>query len=188
MKLREANLEDVAIFVRIFELASEGFSNYFWQQTAGPDGDEMAVARQSMAKKLTNAAPNSNMVAEIDGKVVGGVNSYKIGPEPEEIGADENPIVVPMIELENQAIQTRYINALAVLPEFQGRGIGKALLLELAKHAGKSGMSLIVFDHNEQARRLYQSEGYKAKSTRPCLPGGWKSECKNYILMTRAAN
>ena len=38
------------------------------------------------------------------------------------------PVFVPLIELENLAPRTHYVNALAVFPQFQGRGLGRLLL------------------------------------------------------------
>jgi ribosomal protein S18 acetylase RimI-like enzyme len=54
---------------------------------------------------------------------------------------------------------------LAVVPEYRGRGIGKALLraaIELAGADGVSTLSLSVETGNERARRLYERAGFVA--------------------------
>jgi ribosomal protein S18 acetylase RimI-like enzyme len=56
-----------------------------------------------------------------------------------------------------------YLGNLAVLPEFQGRGVGASLLDradELARSAGLAKCSLIVTFDN-RARRLYERSGYR---------------------------
>ncbi len=59
---------------------------------------------------------------------------------------------------------TLYLEDLFVVPEFRGRGIGKALLKQLAqialeKECGR--MEWAVLDWNEPAIRFYQSIGAK---------------------------
>ncbi len=61
-----------------------------------------------------------------------------------------------------------YISTLAVLPRFQGMGIGTMLLAyaaDEAKEAGFSKCSLGVDIHNDRALRLYEYRGYKAVET-----------------------
>lgn len=55
-----------------------------------------------------------------------------------------------------------YLEDLFVLPEFRGRGIGKALLLHLARLANRRGcgrMEWAVLDWNEPAIAFYESLG-----------------------------
>ena len=59
----------------------------------------------------------------------------------------------------------RFVNVhdLAVDPEYQSRGIGRALLGEVALRARESGackVTLEVHDSNEGAKRLYQRLGF----------------------------
>ena len=55
------------------------------------------------------------------------------------------------------------IHDLAVLPDFQGRGIGAALLAEVERRARARGcckVTLEVHDSNAGAKRLYESAGF----------------------------
>ena len=187
MNIRPATLEDAGHFVRVFELASYGLAPYFWQQTAGEGGDPQKVAMKSMRNKLANAAPNTALVIEVDGEVAGGIITYDIGGTPEEMPADCDPVIVPLIELENRALNTHYVNALAVFPEFQGRGLGTTLLRRVEANAGTEGLSLVVEDQNIQARNLYEREKYMASFSVPIFRGGWDTTAKAYILMKRKA-
>ena len=55
------------------------------------------------------------------------------------------------------------IHDLAVLPEFQGKGIGHALMAEIENRARARGccrVTLEVHDSNEGAKQLYASQGF----------------------------
>jgi ribosomal protein S18 acetylase RimI-like enzyme len=57
-----------------------------------------------------------------------------------------------------------YVHDLAVVPDFRGRGIGRALLAEAEKRAVERGcckLTLEVQDGNLVARSLYQSFGFR---------------------------
>ena len=60
------------------------------------------------------------------------------------------------------ARQGLYLEDLYVLPEARGGGIGRALLVELARHAAQRGcgrMEWSVLDWNSDAQRFYRSLG-----------------------------
>lgn len=186
--LRPATVADAPALRRVFELASEGLAPWVWAQSAGPGAEAGMIGLERMRDKINNAAPGTCLVAELDGTVAGGVISYDIGALPEPIAPGTPPVFVPLIALENLAPQTHYVNALAVFPEFQGRGIGRRLLRAAATHAGANGMSLIVEDHNHAALALYRSEWYEARALRPVIEApGWTCPGQNWILMVRPA-
>jgi ribosomal protein S18 acetylase RimI-like enzyme len=59
-----------------------------------------------------------------------------------------------------------HVTGLAVDPEFEGRGAGRALmhaLIELARERGGRRMTLRVFAPNERARRLYERLGFEVE-------------------------
>ena len=185
MIIRQATTEDAGHFVRIFELASHGLAPYLWRQAIGKDGDIYAYALNSMQTKINKAAPNTALIAETDGEVSGGIITYDIGQKPEEIPSDTDPVVVPLIELENLALGTHYVNAVAVFPEYQGRGIGKALLHQVDQNSGPKGMSLIVEDQNVRAAELYQKFGYAFAASAPIEKAGWDTTAQQYFLMRK---
>ncbi|MSR00322.1 MAG: GNAT family N-acetyltransferase [Gammaproteobacteria bacterium] len=64
-----------------------------------------------------------------------------------------------------------YLEDLYVQPEFRGRGIGKALLIQLAQRCIKEKLTRLewaVLDWNEPALKFYRSLG--AKATKEWLP------------------
>lgn len=67
------------------------------------------------------------------------------------------------MELESEAGEF-YIDTLAVDPNFQGKGIGKSLILAIINEAKKLGFNkvgLLVSASNADAKRLYEKIGFK---------------------------
>jgi N-alpha-acetyltransferase 10/11 len=61
--------------------------------------------------------------------------------------------------------QMAWIATVGVLPQYQQRGIGRALLRECEKRLSQPLIRLCVRVSNESAIRLYQQEGYLATDT-----------------------
>lgn len=61
-----------------------------------------------------------------------------------------------------------YLDTLATLPEFRGRGIGSALIADANLKAKKAHrpLGLLVADDNPSAKRLYKDLGFKAVGRR----------------------
>ncbi len=58
-----------------------------------------------------------------------------------------------------------WISTVAILPEYQRRGIGRALLRECEQRLTQARIRLCVRVSNEPAIRMYQKEGYLAMDT-----------------------
>lgn len=62
------------------------------------------------------------------------------------------------------------IHDLAVLPKFQCRGVGKALMAAVEAEAQRRGcckLTLEVLEHNQHARKLYESLGFASYQLDP---------------------
>lgn len=83
-----------------------------------------------------------------------------------------------------------YLANMAVLPHFQGRGIGSRLLAHAewkARGAGLKKCSLIVDTENPMARRLYERLGYQVVFTKT-YPGPAKDAHAGYHRMLKELN
>jgi ribosomal protein S18 acetylase RimI-like enzyme len=92
-------------------------------------------------------SPEEVLVAEVGGAVAGYV---KLG-HPTPLDASRHVLM---------------INGLAVDPELQGRGVGRALLeaaLAEARRRGARKLSLRVLGDNERARALYERAGFEVE-------------------------
>ena len=64
--------------------------------------------------------------------------------------------------------QTAHLAQLAVHPDLRGCGVGARLVREAlacAASTGKTAMTLLVGEHNQRARRLYDSLGFEERAT-----------------------
>lgn len=108
------------------------------------------------------------LVAEVEETVVGGVIGYD--------GADLSVLKEPLYPLiekylgrslvieEETSSGEFYIDSLAVLPLYKGRGIGKKLLCSIVNRAFEQGhqrVGLLVDFSNPKAEALYNSIGFK---------------------------
>lgn len=98
--------------------------------------------------------------------------------DPSALPAPLRPLVALEAEAERLAAEagapgTWYLNALAVLQPYQGRGLGSRLLAQaevLARASGARFVSLIVDSDNRVAEALYRSRGYVEVARRPISP------------------
>jgi len=104
------------------------------------------------------------------------------------IGEDMPALFRPLLELENLALRSWYVNAVACYPQHRGKGYGTRLLElaeQIAADTGLDRMSLIVDSGNRGARRLYERLGYIETARRACLRDGWQSDVEEWILLIK---
>ena len=105
----------------------------------------------------TRAREAEVWVAEIDGQVVGGVTRTPLGSPWREIGADDES----------------EFRMLATDPEFQGRGVARALVAHLIALARENGDRAIVMSSEAgmaKAHGLYESMGFRRTPDRDWHP------------------
>jgi ribosomal protein S18 acetylase RimI-like enzyme len=186
--IRPATLADAPILAELVNYAGEGMPLYLWSRMAAPGESPWDVGRKRAAREEGSFSYRNATVIEHEGACAGALIGYEIADAPEPIGADMPAMFVPLQELENLAPSTWYVNILAVLPQFRGKGLG-AKLLGVADETGRSlakkGMSVIVSDANARARRLYERCLYRAMAARPMVKEGWDGEGANWVLLTK---
>ena len=131
---------------------------------------------------------NASM-AESDGEVVGMLLGY---PEPDDMGPfpeDLMGFLVPIVELEWLAGGNWFISMLGVHVPWRSHGVGGRLLAlaeEKRVETRRSGLALIVEDHNERARALYERMGFAVTASRPMrhYPDGTQPG-KDWLLMVK---
>jgi ribosomal protein S18 acetylase RimI-like enzyme len=184
-EIRPAEPEDAEDLARLINLASEGMSLYLWQQSAPEGQDPWEYGRERACDPAVGFNWRNSVVATLDGVVAGSVVFYALPEEPQPIAADVPEMFIPILELENLAPNTVYINVLAVYPEYRGRGIGRALMEHVEAEASGRDLSLIVENANDVARSLYHSFGFVTEASRPIVDGGWVPSGDAYCLMVR---
>jgi ribosomal protein S18 acetylase RimI-like enzyme len=183
-RLRPARREDAADLARLVDLASEGLTSYLWARMAGPGEDAFALGVRRAARDEGSFSWRNAVMAELDRQVAGGLVTYRIGDEPAPL--DElPPMFRPLQALENRALGTQYVNVLATYPAFRRRGVATRLLAEASRRAGRRGLSLIVADRNEPARRLYRAFGFREAAEEAIVKEDWSSISDAWVLMLK---
>ena len=186
--IRPATPADAKALAELINFAGEGLPLYLWDKMKEPgetawDAGRRRARRESGAFSYRNA-----VVAERAGRVVAGLVSYRIAEEPTAIDGDTPGMFVPLIELENLALGSWYVNVLAVYPLHRGRGLGHQLLevaAEQARENASRGESIIVSDANTGARRLYERCGYRTIAQRPMVKDDWENPGESWVLMVK---
>ncbi len=183
--LRLARADDAPVLARLVNYAGEGMPLHLWTGKAEPGEDPWAVGARRQAQK---AEQGKIVVIDEGAGPVAGLTGYPIGPVPEP--TDGIPAMfVPLQELENQALESWYVNVLAALPEARGRGLGSLLLgvaETIARDLSLRRLSIIVADANRGARRLYERQGYVESGRRPMVKDGWKTGASEWVLLLKS--
>jgi ribosomal protein S18 acetylase RimI-like enzyme len=189
MMIRDARKGDCAELAQLINFASEGLALYLWRRMAGADEDPWEIGRERAARETGSFSYRNTVVAEVDGNIAGALVGYPIAPEPDDLDSEGMPpMFVPLLELENLAAGTWYINAVATYPATRGLGVGSQLMEwaeQKANALGLRGASLVVSDANLGARRLYERLGYEAVASRSMIKEQWQNDGKNWVLMIK---
>lgn len=189
MKIRNATRDDCAELAVLINFAGEGLPLYLWQQMAGHDEDPWQIGQERAARETGSFSYRNAVVADVDGKIAGALIGYPVAAEPEVIDVESTPpMFVPLLELENLAAGTWYVNAVASFPEARGLGVGSKLMQWAEQSAIETGLrsvSLIVSDANRGARKLYDRLGYEEAARRPMIREQWQSDGRNWALMIK---
>jgi len=184
---RRGTVEDVVALSEFIEIASEGLAMHLWARIAGPTGDPWSVGRDRVRTGAVGLSYENAVIAQVESRPAAGLISYAL--DSKVAGSEALPaVLVPLQELMNEARGTWYVHVLAAFPEYRGRGLGTALLRiadGLAECAGKHGMSLIVSDTNEDARRLYERCGYVEVTRRRMVKEEWQHAGVDWLLLKK---
>jgi ribosomal protein S18 acetylase RimI-like enzyme len=188
--IRDARRSDSAELAQLINFAGEGLPLYLWRQSAAAGEDPWKIGRERAAREAGGFSYRNAIIAEVDGKVTGALIGYPVAAEPEPVDTDGTPpMFVPLLELENLAAATWYVNAVAAFPEARGLGVGSMLMQwaeQRASKLGLQGVSLIVSDANPGARKLYDRRGYKETARRPMIKEQWRNGGKDWVLMIKS--
>jgi ribosomal protein S18 acetylase RimI-like enzyme len=187
---RQAKPADAPALADLVHFASEGLALYVWTKAAGPGGDPLEVGRERARRETGSFSYRNALVVEDGGRIAAGLIGYPLPDRPDPIPADMPAMFVPLQELENLAPATWYVNVLAAYPEDRGKGHGTALLAiaeRLASDTRRHGLSIIVSDANEGARRLYERCGYREIARRRKVKEDWEAAGTHWVLLVKQA-
>ena len=185
LQVRRAMPEDAAFLARLTNIAGEGLPCFLWAQAA-PDGTDPFRTGETRARRDEGGFSWKNAhVATWHGVDVGLIIDYDINGADSAEGA--SPAIAPLITLEAQAVGTRYVNVLAVLPTARRRGIAQAMMQHLRQRTTRD-ITLIVRSENRNARAVYLVMDFEPVDTRPLGAGGPPDLTGDWMLMRRTAD
>jgi ribosomal protein S18 acetylase RimI-like enzyme len=187
--LRWARKGDSRRVAELMNVAGHGLPAYVWSLSAEDGQEPIDVGAARAAREDGNFSYRNAVVAEEDGEVVALLLAYRLPEAGEAADLEEVPeLLRPLVELELLAPGTFYVNGLATLPGYEGRGLGSRLLnvaTDLAVQSGCEELSIEVFEQNEGAVRLYERHGCRTVDRRSAVPHHSYPYDGDVLLMTR---
>ncbi len=181
---RPAMRADVPLMAQLVDMAGEGLPMTLWAAMVQGDETPMDVGMARAGRDEGAFSWRNAVVGTVDRAPKGMIITYDVYPEPEEITPDTPDMFVPLIELENMAPGTLYVNVLAVLPVARGQGLGRFLLEEaLAARPEGQGASIILAAGNAPAEALYHSLGFREVARRALVKGDWDTDRTEWVLL-----
>lgn len=167
--IRPALKSECRRIAELYSVSSDGVADYIWTTLGEPGEDILDVGRRRYEREGTPFSYENCKVVELAGSVIGMLVAFPMQVNPDYQEAD--PILVPYSVLEED--QSYYLCGMAVDAKHRGKGIGTALLAEAERSCRRHGfqkLSLIVFERNVGAKRLYERHGYIEKRRHPVVP------------------
>lgn len=183
-KIRPATKADCADIARLYSISSDGVADYIWTTLAGPGEDILDVGRRRYEREDTLFSYENCTVVEVDGYVVGMLVAFPMHTDPSDI--EEDPVLAAYSELEED--NSYYICGMGLFSDHRGQGIGTELLALAEEHGrdkGFSKLSLLVFEQNTGARKLYERTGYRETRRAPIYPHPLIHYTGDAILMVK---
>jgi ribosomal protein S18 acetylase RimI-like enzyme len=157
--IRPARKSECRRIAELYRISSDGVADYIWTQLAQPGEDILDVGRRRYEREGTPFSYENCKLVELRGAVVGMLVAFPM--RVDEAYVETDPVLFPYSVLEED--RSYYICGMAVDEAQRGKGIGNALLQEAertARQLGFAKLSLIVFEQNAGARRLYERNGF----------------------------
>jgi ribosomal protein S18 acetylase RimI-like enzyme len=171
LNIRKATKDDATLIAKVVAMAIGEESAVLY------GGDNyMNVFEEIALLEDSQYSYRNTFVAEVDGNAVGAVVAYD--------GADLHPLRKSTLDViskhtgremqiadETDASEF-YLDSLAVLPEYRGRGIGAKLIhavKEKAFNEYNKNLGLLVDFENPDAERLYKSVGFEREDVKDFL-------------------
>jgi len=170
VKFRPAMKSECRTIARLYGISSDGVADYVWTQLAEPGEDILDVGQRRYENEESVFSYRNCTVATIDDDVIGMIVAFPIFVD-EIAEPPSDSILAPYARLEED--NSYYVCGVTLFPEYRGLGIGSRLMALAEEHAREKGftkLSLIVFEENEGAKRLYERLGYQVTAREAIVP------------------
>ena len=188
LQFRTAIEDDCTELTLVRDIAGRRMPSYLWGQEVKQGQSFFEYGRDKIRTDTNYDAHFRNWrVAELQSKFVGAFFGFLVADPYPDIDLDAVPECFrPCVELERVARGCWLLQAIAILPEYRGRGLARQLLgnaESVAKDAGANRIALQVEEVNEVAFKTYQRNGYVEVDRRPYVHFPGSEDTGEVVLM-----
>ena len=193
LQFRTATEDDCTELALILDVAGRRLPSYLWSQDTGQGQSCFEYGREKIRTDTNRNSYFKNwLVAEFQDKFVGAFFGFSVDDPYPEIDLDAVPECFrPCIELERVARGCWLLQAIAILPQYRGKGLARQLLGKaenVARDCGTNRIALQVEEVNEIAFKTYQKNGYIEVDRKPYIPFPGSDDTGDYVLMWKELN
>lgn len=184
--VRPARKSDCGAIARLYSISSDGVADYIWSCLAEPGQALLDVGRRRYEREESQFSFRNCRVVTAGDDVAGMLVAFPIEEGPVEDDPDPDPVLAPYSRLEDPG--SYYICGVALFPEYRGQGLGTRLMAiaeEDALERSLPRLSLVVFECNQGALRLYDRLGYVETARATVVPHPLIRVSGDAILMVR---
>lgn len=183
--IRAAKKDECRRIAELYRLSSGGVADYVWSRLAGPGEDLLDVGRRRYEREGTPFSYENCKMVDVEGSAAGMLVAFPMRVDAQRVETD--PVLKPYSMLEEE--RTYYICGMAVDGAYRRMGIGTALMADAetaCRRLHLRALSLIVFEQNIEAKRLYERCGYAEKVRCPVVAHPLIRYTGDALLMVKA--
>ncbi len=193
LQFRTATEYDCTELALIRDIAGRRMPSYLWSQEVGQGQSYFEYGRERIRTDANYNAHFKNwLVAEFQSKFVGAFFGFSVDDPYPDIDLNAVPECFrPCVELERIASGCWLLQAIAILPQYRGKGLARQLLGKaesIAKDSGTNRIALQVEEVNEVAFKTYQRNGYVEVGRRPYVHFPSSEDTGDVVLMWKELN
>lgn len=166
---RPARKNDCIQIAKLYQISSDGVATYVWSKLAEQGEDLLKVGERRYQRENTAFSYQNCTIVECAGQLAGMLVAFPMHTNPQY--QENDPILKPYSILEED--NSYYICGVALFPDYRGQGLGTRLMQIAEQQALEKGyrkLSLIVFEKNSSAKRLYEKLGYREVTRERIVP------------------
>ena len=188
LQFRIATEDDCTELALMIDVAGRRLPSYLWSQEVRQGQSYFEYGREKIRTDTNRNSYFENwLVAESQDKFVGAFFGFSVEDPYPEIDFDAVPECFrPCVELERIARGCWLLQAIAILPQYRGKGLARQLLDKaesVARDSGTNRIALQVEEVNEVAFKTYQRNGYIEVDRRPYVHFPGSDDTGEYVLM-----